>query len=109
MKFNPLYSWHQIQAFFTFEWENSLFLYGLIWPFIVYFIKYLRQRGNQPRLELSLSVPLQQNRISLLLSYLPMVIQILCISSVIIVAAGPYRVIKHQKKQVEGIDIALAL
>jgi hypothetical protein len=59
MKFNPLYSWHQIQAFFTFEWENSLFLYGLIWPFIVYFIKYLRQRGNQPRLELSLSVPLQ--------------------------------------------------
>jgi len=100
MKFNPLYSWHQIQAFFTFEWENSLFLYGLIWPFLVYFIKYLRQRGNQPRLELSLSVPLQQNRISLLLSYVPMVIQILCISSVIIVAAGPYRVIKHQKKQV---------
>ena len=38
-----------------------------------------------------------------------MVIQMLCIASVIIVAAGPYRVIKHQKKQVEGIDIALAL
>jgi Ca-activated chloride channel family protein len=109
MKFNPLYSWHQIQAFFTFEWENSLFLYGLIWPFIVYFIKYLRQRGNKPRLELSLSVPLRQNRISLFLSYVPMLIQVLCISSVIIVAAGPYRVIKHQKKQVEGIDIALAL
>jgi Ca-activated chloride channel family protein len=109
MKFNPLYSWHQIQAFFTFEWENSLFLYGLIWPFIVYFIKYLRQRGNQPRLEISLSVPLPQNRLSMLLSYVPMAIQILCISSLIIVAAGPYRVIKHQKKQVEGIDIALAL
>jgi len=109
MKFNPLYSWHQIQAFFTFEWENSLFLYGLIWPFLLYFIKYLRQRGNQPRLELSLSVPLKQNRLSLVLSYVPMIIQILCISSLIIVAAGPYRVIKHQKKQVEGIDIALAL
>jgi Ca-activated chloride channel family protein len=109
MKFNPLYSWHQIQSFFTFEWENSLFLYGLVWPFVVYFIKYLRQRGNQPRLELSLSIPLQQNRVALLLSYVPMGIQILCISSVIIVAAGPYRVIKHQKKQVEGIDIALAL
>ena len=109
MKFNPLYSWHQIQDFFTFEWENSLFLYGLIWPFLVYFIKYLRQRGNQPRIELSLSVPLQQHRVSLLLSYIPMVIQILFISSLIIVAAGPYRVIKHQKKQVEGIDIALAL
>ena len=109
MKFNPLYSWHQIQAFFTFEWENGLFLYGLIWPFLLYFIKYLRQRGNQPRLELSLSVPLKQNRLSLVLSYVPMIIQILCISSLIIVAAGPYRVIKHQKKQVEGIDIALAL
>lgn len=109
MKFNPLYSWHQIQSFFTFEWENSLFLYGLVWPFVVYFIKYLRQRGNQHRLELSLSIPLQQNRVALLLSYVPMGIQILCISSVIIVAAGPYRVIKHQKKQVEGIDIALAL
>ena len=109
MKFNPVYSWHQIQDFFTFEWENSLFLYGLIWPFIVYFIKYLRQRGNRPRLELSLSIPLKQNRFSLLLSYVPMVIQILCISSIIIVAAGPYRVIKHQKKQVEGMDIALAL
>lgn len=109
MKFNPLYSWHQIQSFFTFEWENSLFLYGLVWPFVVYFIKYLRQRGNQPRLELSLSIPLQQNRVALLLSYVPMGIQILCISSVIIVAAGPYRIIKHQKKQVEGIDIALAL
>jgi Ca-activated chloride channel family protein len=109
MKFNPVYSWHQIQDFFTFEWENSLFLYGLVWPFIVYFIKYLRQRGNRPRLELSLSVPLKQNRISLLLSYVPMGIQILCMSSIIIAAAGPYRVIKHQKKQVEGIDIALAL
>jgi Ca-activated chloride channel family protein len=109
MKFNPLYSWQQIQAFFTFEWENGLFLYGLIWPFLLYFIKYLRQRGNRPRLELSLSVPLKQNRLSLLLSYVPMVIQMLCISSLIIVAAGPYRVIKHQKKQVEGIDIALAL
>ncbi len=109
MKFNPVYSWHQIQDFFTFEWENSLFLYGLVWPFIVYFIKYLRQRGNRPRLELSLSVPLKQNRISLLLSYVPMGIQILCMSSIIITAAGPYRVIKHQKKQVEGIDIALAL
>jgi len=81
----------------------------LIWPFLLYFIKYLRQRGNQPRLELSLSVPLKQNRLSLVLSYVPMIIQILCISSLIIVAAGPYRVIKHQKKQVEGIDIALAL
>jgi Ca-activated chloride channel family protein len=109
MKFNPLYSWHQIQAFFTFEWENGLFLYGLIWPFLLYFIKYLGERGNQPRLELSLSVPLKQNRLSLVLSYVPMIIQILCISSLIIVAAGPYRVIKHQKKQVEGIDIALAL
>ena len=109
MKFNPLYSWQQIQAFFTFEWENGLFLYGLIWPFLLYFIKYLRQRGNRPRLELSLSVPMKQNRLSLLLSYVPMVIQMLCISSLIIVAAGPYRVIKHQKKQVEGIDIALAL
>ena len=109
MKFNPLYSWQQIQDFFTFEWENGLFLYGLIWPFLLYFIKYLRQRGNRPRLELSLSVPLKQNRLSLLLSYVPMVIQMLCISSLIIVAAGPYRVIKHQKKQVEGIDIALAL
>ena len=79
MKFNPLYSWHQIQSFFTFEWENSLFLYGLVWPFVVYFIKYLRQRGNQPRLELSLSIPLQQNRVALLLSYVPMGIQILCI------------------------------
>lgn len=38
-----------------------------------------------------------------------MVIQMLLIASLIIVAAGPYRVIKHQKKQVEGIDIALAL
>jgi Ca-activated chloride channel family protein len=109
MKFNPLYSWYQIQDFFTFEWENGLFLYGLILPFLFYFIKYLRQRGNQPRLELSLSVPLKQKRITLLLSYVPMVIQMLCIASVIIVAAGPYRVIKHQKKQVEGIDIALAL
>ena len=109
MKFNPLYSWQQIQDFFTFEWENGLFLYGLIWPFLLYFIKYLRQRGNRPRLELSLSVPLKQNRLSLLLSYVPMAIQMLCISSLIIVAAGPYRVIKHQKKQVEGIDIALAL
>ena len=109
MKFNPLYSWQQIQAFFSFEWENSLFLYGLVWPFLLYFIKYLRQRGNRPRLELSLSVPLKQNRLSLLLSYVHMVIQMLCITSLIIVAAGPYRVIKHQKKQVEGIDIALAL
>jgi Ca-activated chloride channel family protein len=75
----------------------------------VYFIKYIRQRGNRPRLELSLSTPLHQNRISLLLSYIPMVIQMLLIASLIIVAAGPYRVIKHQKKQVEGIDIALAL
>jgi len=81
----------------------------LILPFLVYFIKYIRQRGNRPRLELSLSIPLHQNRISLLLSYIPMVIQMLLIASLIIVAAGPYRVIKHQKKQVEGIDIALAL
>ena len=109
MKFNPVYSWYQIQEFFTFEWENGLFLYGLILPFLVYFIKYIRQRGNRPRLELSLSTPLHQNRISLLLSYIPMVIQMLLIASLIIVAAGPYRVIKHQKKQVEGIDIALAL
>lgn len=109
MKFNPLYSWQQIQDFFTFEWENGLFLYGLILPVLLYFIKYLKQRGNKPRLELSLSVPLKQNRISLLLSYLPMVIQMLFITCLIIVAAGPYRVIKHQKKQVEGIDIALAL
>jgi len=109
MKFNPVYSWYQIQEFFTFEWENGLFLYGLILPFLVYFIKYIRQRGNRPRLELSLSIPLHQNRISLLLSYIPMVIQMLLIASLIIVAAGPYRVIKHQKKQVEGIDIALAL
>lgn len=109
MKFNPVYSWYQIQEFFTFEWENGLFLYGLILPFLVYFIKYIRQRGNRPRLELSLSIPLHQNRISQLLSYIPMVIQMLLIASLIIVAAGPYRVIKHQKKQVEGIDIALAL
>jgi len=109
MKFNPVYSWYQIQEFFTFEWENGLFLYGLILPFLVYFIKFIRQRGNRPRLELSLSIPLHQNRISLLLSYIPMVIQMLLIASLIIVAAGPYRVIKHQKKQVEGIDIALAL
>jgi Ca-activated chloride channel family protein len=109
MKFNPVYSWYQIQEFFTFEWENGLFLYGLILPFLVYFIKYIRQRGNRPRLELSLSIPLHQNSISLLLSYIPMVIQMLLIAFLIIVAAGPYRVIKHQKKQVEGIDIALAL
>lgn len=109
MKFNPVYSWYQILEFFTFKWENGLFLYGLILPFLVYFIKYIRQRGNRPRLELSLSTPLHQNRISLLLSYIPMVIQMLLIASLIIVAAGPYRVIKHQKKQVEGIDIALAL
>lgn len=109
MKFNPLYSWQQLQEFFTFEWENGLFLYGLIWPLLVYFIKYIRQRRNKPRLELSLSEPLKQNRITLLLSYLPALIQLAILSCLIIVAAGPYRVIRHQKKQVEGIDIALAL
>lgn len=109
MKLNLFYSWHQIKSIFSYSWENSLYLYLLPLPLIIILIRLLVKRKNQARIVLSFKDPFKQHKLTRILTFLPDTVLSLCMISLIIALADPYKSIYHSRIQQEGVDIALGL
>ncbi len=101
--------WFEIQSIFSFHWENPIFLYLLPLPFLVYFIKNVWQKNKRSKISLSFAVPLSQNKVTRIISFIPEIIQGAVLLSLIIAISQPYKSIIHHKKEAKGIDIALAI
>lgn len=101
--------WFKIQSIFSFHWENPIFLYLLPLPLLLYFIKNVWQRNKRSKISLSFPVPLVQNSVTRLLSFIPDIIQGVILICLIIAISEPYKSVIHHKKEAQGIDIALAI
>ncbi len=109
MKFSLFYSWQQIKSLFSYSWENSLYLYLIPLPFVIILIRLLVKRKKQARVVLSFKKPFKQHKLIRVLTFLPDIVLSLCIISIIIALADPYKSIYHTRVQQEGVDIAVGL
>ncbi len=109
MKFNLFYSWHQVKSIFSYSWENTLYLYLIPLPILIILIRLLVKRKNQARIVLSFKHPFKQHKLTRILTFLPDTILSLCMISLIIALADPYKSIYHTRVQQEGVDISLGL
>lgn len=100
---------NQLKSIFTFEWENPLFLYLLILPFVVFIFKYWIQKNKRAKITLHLAQEFPENKITKLQSYIPELIQSLFLFSIVIALAGPYKTVKYSENKAEGIDIAIGI
>ncbi len=101
--------WQQLKFLFSFEWENPLFLYLLGLPFLLFIYKYWIQRKKRARIELCIPGEFPENKLTKFLSYVPEIVQGLCIISLVIALAGPYKRVRYSETKAEGIDIAIGL
>lgn len=109
MKFNLLYSWQEVKSIFSYAWENTLYLYLIPLPFIIILLRLFLKRKNQARIVLSFKTPFKQHKLTRILTFLPDTVLSLCIISIIIALADPYKSIYHMRVQQEGVDIAIGL
>ncbi|MCZ2479814.1 VWA domain-containing protein [Aquirufa nivalisilvae] len=109
MKYQLYFSWQQFVSLFSYHWEHEAFLFLLPLPLIIFLIRYLLNRKNQARITLSFTKPLVQNRLIRLISFIPDIVQILLLTSIILALAGPYKINPKRKIQPDGIDMALAI
>ena len=109
MKFNLSYSWLQLKSIFNYSWENELYLYLIPLPFLIILIRLLVKRKNQSRVVLSFNTPLKQHKFTRFLTFLPDTILSLCMVSLILALADPYKSIYQSRVQQEGIDIAMGI
>lgn len=109
MKFNLFYSWFQIKSIFSYSWENELYLYFIPLPFLIILMRLLINRKNQARIILSFNAPIEQNKFTRFLTFLPDTILSLCMVAVILALADPYKSIYKTRIQREGVDIAMGL
>jgi len=106
----PLYQiWNQIKSIFTFEWENTLFLYLFALPIFVFVFKYWIQKNKRAKITLQLSQEFPENKITKIQSYIPEAIQSLFLLSIVIALAGPYKTVRYSENKAEGIDIAIGI
>ncbi len=109
MKFNLLYSWQQLKSIFSYSWENEFYLYLIPIPLLIIGIRILVKRKSQNRIVLSFKTPLKQNKLIRFLTFLPDTVLGLCLVSIIIALADPYKPKFHTRVQQEGVDIAIGL
>ena len=109
MKFDLYYSWLKLKTIFTYDWENPFLLYLIPLPLVLILISSFSNSKKGARISLSFSVPLEQNKWTLLLSYIPKILESICLLCIILAMASPYkRIIKTEIKQ-GGVDMAIAL
>ncbi|MEY4954232.1 MAG: hypothetical protein RI981_317 [Bacteroidota bacterium] len=109
MKFNLFYSWHQVKSIFSYSWENTFYLYLIPLPLIIILIRLIVKRKNQSRVVLSFKAPFKQHKLTRILTFMPDTVLSLCMISIIIALADPYKSIYQTRIQQEGVDIALGL
>lgn len=109
MKFELYYSWLKLKTILTYDWENPFFLYLIPLPLVLVLISSLANRKKGSRISLSFSVPLEQNKWALFISYIPKTLETLCLLCIILAIASPYKkIIKTEIKQ-GGVDMAIAI
>ncbi|RXK48230.1 VWA domain-containing protein [Aquirufa rosea] len=109
MKYQLYLSWQQVVSLFSYHWEREAFLFLLPLPFVIFLFRYLINRKSQTKIILSFTMPLKQNRITRILSFVPDVVQWMLLTSLILALAGPYKINSKIKIQPDGIDMALAI
>jgi Ca-activated chloride channel family protein len=109
MKFNLFNIWLEIKSLLSYSWENTIYLYFIPLPFIIILIRLFAKRKKQARIVLSFKTPQKQQKITRILTFLPDTVLSLCIISLVIALADPYKSIYHTRVQQEGVDIAIGL
>ncbi len=109
MKFNPLSLWFQVKSVFSYDWDYPFFLYLLPLPLVIFAFKRILHRKNQARIVMSFSKPLVQQKFIRFLSFIPEILQGLCLFFVILTLASPYKKNVHSEIKKEGVDMALAI
>lgn len=109
MRYALFQIWNQLKSIFYFEWESPLFLYLLVLPVIVFVFKYWIQKNKRAKFTLHLAHEFPENKITKLQSYIPEVIQSLCLLSIVIALAGPYKTVRYSENKAEGIDMAIGI
>jgi len=80
----------------------SLFLYLLPLPLVIFAFKRILHRKNQARIVMSFSKPLVQQKFIRFLSFIPEILQGLCLFFVILALASPYKKIVHSEIKKKG-------
>ena len=109
MKFNPFSLWFQLKSVFSYDWDFPFFLYLLPLPLVIFAFKKILNRNNQARIVMSFSKPLVQQKFIRILSFIPEILQGLCLFFVILTLASPYKKIVHSEIKKEGVEMALAI
>jgi Ca-activated chloride channel family protein len=109
MKFDLYYSWLKLKTILTYDWENPFFLYLIPLPLVIILISSLLNRKRRSQISLSFSVPLEQNKWSLFISYIPKTVEFICLLCIILAIASPYKKIIRTEIKQGGVDMVIAL
>jgi Ca-activated chloride channel family protein len=109
MKFEFYSSWLKLKTILTYDWENPYFLYLIPLPLVIILISSLTNRRKGSRISLSFSIPMEQNKWVRLASFIPKIIESICLLCIIIAIASPYKKIIKTEIKRGGVDMVLAL
>lgn len=102
-------NWFSPATLQSFDWQNPLFLYGILLIPLLFLFKWLVQRSLGQKVNLAL--PKEQIRWSpsVLLRHIPGILMALIVALIIIALARPQKTNEKVEQWTEGIDIMLVI
>lgn len=102
-------NWFAPSTLRDFDWQNPLFLYGLLLIPLLFFFRWLVQRSLGQKVNLAL--PKEQIRWSpsVLLRHIPNILMALTVALIILALARPQKTNEKVEQWTEGIDIMLVV
>lgn len=102
-------NWFSYSTFSSYEWQNRLFLLGLLIIPLIFLFKWLVQRSLGQKVNLAL--PKEQIRwsFSVLLRHIPNLLLALVIALIVVALARPQKTNEKVEQWTEGIDIMLVI
>ncbi|MFQ3575874.1 MAG: VWA domain-containing protein [Cytophagales bacterium] len=101
--------WFLPETLLGFEWENPFWLSAIPFIPVLYLLKWLVVRNKRQKLEIARFTDNKHFDVFLLLRYIPILIQMLVFSLLLIALARPQKTNETIEQWTEGIDIVIAL
>lgn len=102
-------NWFSPSTLGSFDWANSLFLYGLLIIPVLFLFKWLVQRSLGQKVNLALPKEQIKWSPSVLLRHIPNLLIALTVALIIIALARPQKTNEKVEQWTEGIDIMLVI